>query len=232
MLSSNTTATNVSSYSWSPSIGLSNPNISNPKASSASTTTYTVTLNYTDGCQSTDHVSLVVEDDPQVWCSPNNINVCPSASLTLSAVSDKPGMIFSWTHVSSGASCFALFPSGLSGTVVGRTPQLGIVMCSDTGLYILSVVATETTTGCSTTEFVYISIGAVPTEPSCRNIYASTTGNSLAAGTQFDPVTLEEALSRSACNSSIVKLAIGTYTIDNSININSNLTLESGFVEN
>jgi len=231
LLSAMSTATNISSYSWWPAIGLSNSNISNPKASPLSTTTYTVTLNYADGSQSTDHVTVVVEEGPQVWCSPNNINVCPEAPLTLTAVSDKPGMVFSWWHL-SGGPCPSLLLGGISGTVVDRTSQLGIVMCNDPGLYTFQVVVTDTTTGCSTTEFVYITIGALPATPTCRNIYASTTGNPLAAGTKFDPVTLEEALSRSACTNTIVKLATGTYVIDNSININSNLTLEGGFIEN
>ena len=52
-------------YSWSPSYGLSNPNIANPVASPAVTTTYTLTV--TNGlCVSTDVVLVTVNPDPAV----------------------------------------------------------------------------------------------------------------------------------------------------------------------
>lgn len=44
-------ALGANSYSWAPPTGLSNPNINNPKASPATTTTYTVTGMNTNGCE-------------------------------------------------------------------------------------------------------------------------------------------------------------------------------------
>ena len=52
-------------YSWSPSYGLSNPNIANPVASPAVTTTYTLTV--TNGtCVNTDNVVVTVNPAPAV----------------------------------------------------------------------------------------------------------------------------------------------------------------------
>lgn len=60
-------ATGGVSYSWFPTNGLTNPNISNPFASPQQTTTYTVTVTSLDGCTSTDTVIVNVHDEPTVY---------------------------------------------------------------------------------------------------------------------------------------------------------------------
>ncbi|MCB9020333.1 MAG: T9SS type A sorting domain-containing protein, partial [Chitinophagales bacterium] len=49
-------------YSWSPTTGLNNPNISNPTACISTTTTYTVTYTNANGCVSTDQVTVSMPD--------------------------------------------------------------------------------------------------------------------------------------------------------------------------
>lgn len=49
-------------YSWSPTDGLDDPNIANPIAQPAATTTYTVTVTDANGCVDTDEVTVVVND--------------------------------------------------------------------------------------------------------------------------------------------------------------------------
>ena len=57
----NTTGTGATSYSWSPSTGLSNANIQNPVASPTVTTTYTVTaVGSSAGCRNTAQVTINV----------------------------------------------------------------------------------------------------------------------------------------------------------------------------
>lgn len=52
------------SYTWSPTIGLSNPNIANPLAFPTSTTTYQVVVNNTaTGCSSMDNVTITVTEE-------------------------------------------------------------------------------------------------------------------------------------------------------------------------
>jgi len=54
-------ATGGTGFSWTPTTGLSNPNIANPTASPSTTTTYTVVV--TDGtCTDSDQVTITVED--------------------------------------------------------------------------------------------------------------------------------------------------------------------------
>ncbi len=47
-------------YSWSPASGLSNPYVSNPTASPAATTTYTLTTTTSAGCADTDQVTVTM----------------------------------------------------------------------------------------------------------------------------------------------------------------------------
>lgn len=53
-------------YQWSPAVGLSNPNIANPKASPTTTTTYSVTASYSNGTTATDQVIVTVNPVPLV----------------------------------------------------------------------------------------------------------------------------------------------------------------------
>ena len=223
-LNATTTSPNAVSYSWSPALGLSNPNIPNPEATPPSTTCYTVTLQYNDGCFSTDVVCVTVEDDPPLALSPNGINACGGSALTLSATTDAPGMNFTFTE---------LFGSNniVPNTVSGVTASAPITMPTAPNTYEWQVEVVNPVTNCSTIDIISLTVGVIPTEPACRNIYASTTGSASAAGNQFDPVTLEEALARSACNLSVIKVATGTYNIDDPLNITSLLTLEGGFIQ-
>jgi hypothetical protein len=59
----NAQGSNVTNYSWTPTNGLSNPNIANPTASPTSTTLYTIVA--TDGlCVSSSTVNVVVNNNP------------------------------------------------------------------------------------------------------------------------------------------------------------------------
>ena len=51
-------------YSWSPTDGLDDPNISNPTTDPTSTTTYTVTVGEGNGCEDTDEVIVTVNPLP------------------------------------------------------------------------------------------------------------------------------------------------------------------------
>lgn len=50
----------ATSFSWSPTTGLSNPNLANPNASPSTTTTYTVTAINANGCVSEDELTITV----------------------------------------------------------------------------------------------------------------------------------------------------------------------------
>jgi len=75
-------------YVWSPSTGLSNPNIANPIAAPSTTTTYTVRVIDKYGCESKDSMTLTITSKPVAdagpdkgWCnSPVSLGGSPTAS--------------------------------------------------------------------------------------------------------------------------------------------------------
>ncbi|OWY21034.1 hypothetical protein C7N43_00940, partial [Sphingobacteriales bacterium UPWRP_1] len=73
----------VTTYSWSPTTGLSNPNISNPTASPSVTTTYTLTATQ-NGCSATDQVVVTLTSPPPISISPGAVTICSGAPTTLS----------------------------------------------------------------------------------------------------------------------------------------------------
>ncbi|MCF8256541.1 MAG: choice-of-anchor L domain-containing protein [Flavobacteriales bacterium] len=63
LLNASSNTPNVS-YSWSPTTGLSNPNIANPMCAPAQDTQYTVTVTRNDGCQNSDAVQVNLTPPP------------------------------------------------------------------------------------------------------------------------------------------------------------------------
>lgn len=88
-------------YFWSPTTGLSNPNISNPIASPSFTTTYT--LQYIEnGCiSSSDEVTVTVIGRPTIDAG-DSVETCPGEPVQLQAqASGVPGpFIYTWYPVS------------------------------------------------------------------------------------------------------------------------------------
>ena len=71
-------------YSWSPTIGLSNPNIANPTASPTGTTTYTVTVTSAAGCSMSDDVTININGiAPNITASSARSIVCPGDTTQL-----------------------------------------------------------------------------------------------------------------------------------------------------
>ncbi|MFN8286594.1 MAG: choice-of-anchor L domain-containing protein, partial [Chitinophagales bacterium] len=78
------TATGGGTYSWTPTTGLSNPNIANPVATIDSTTTYTVTINF-GSC--TDTKSVTINSNKLTISAETfpNTPVCPGDSVVVGA---------------------------------------------------------------------------------------------------------------------------------------------------
>jgi hypothetical protein len=72
------------SYVWSPSIGLSNTNISNPLACPSAYSTYTVTATSSCGTASAD-VTVSIYSSPTINVTPSNPTICMGNSVTLTA---------------------------------------------------------------------------------------------------------------------------------------------------
>ncbi len=80
------------SYAWSPVAGLSNPNVANPKASPAATTTYTVTVTDAAGCTDTRTSTVQVFPATPANAGPD-ASLCFGDSLSLAATG---GVSFQW----------------------------------------------------------------------------------------------------------------------------------------
>lgn len=84
-------------YQWTPSTGLSNPNIQNPKASPNNTITYTVTVNYSNATSSSDQVTLTVNTRPTVAIT-NQIDATCVNINNGTAVANASGTTGSYTY--------------------------------------------------------------------------------------------------------------------------------------
>ncbi len=73
-----------SSYAWSPTNSLLNPNTGIPIAFPTETTVYTVTVTDENGCTDTDEVVVFV-DDPIIANAGNDMNICAGESAQLQA---------------------------------------------------------------------------------------------------------------------------------------------------
>jgi len=82
-------------YSWSPSIGLSNNAVNNPVASPAASTTYYLTVTGNNNCSSSDSIKLSVSPAP-VFTINGGINACTGVPVQLSAAG---GDSYSWDPV-------------------------------------------------------------------------------------------------------------------------------------
>jgi photosystem II stability/assembly factor-like uncharacterized protein len=87
-------------YSWSPSTGLSNPNIANPIASPAATTAYILTVANGNNCSSKDTVVVTVNQPiaPAVSISTPSNNICLGNAVTFTALPANGGAnpAFQW----------------------------------------------------------------------------------------------------------------------------------------
>jgi len=114
-------------YSWIPDPTLSNPNILNPTATPAVTTTYQVNSTI-GGCTATENIVVTVVPRPTVNAG-SDISICYNSTTQLNAQTN--GTAFTWTNASSLSNVNSLNPVA--------TP-------SSTTSYILT--ATDLTSGC------------------------------------------------------------------------------------
>lgn len=82
---------------WSPSTGLDNPNILNPIASPAVSTTYTLTSTFTiSGCSATDVITVTVQA-PQTPFAGFDLNLCLNDTMQLNGTVPAGYTIYSWS---------------------------------------------------------------------------------------------------------------------------------------
>jgi PKD repeat protein len=133
--SSQLNATGGSTYSWSPSTGLSNVSIANPIATPSVTTTYTVTVS-NNGCSNTDQVTVTVNTSSAN--AGNDVTICAGNSVQLGATG---GVSYSWSPSTGLSNASAANP---------------IASPTQTTTYLV----TATSGTCVTTDFVTVTVAS------------------------------------------------------------------------
>lgn len=206
-VSLNATAGAGATYTWSPSAGLSCSNCASPSFTATSSGIYTVQATYPSGCSQTDDIGVTINPAPTVSVYPGDVSICSGSSATLTATTNDPGNTFLWTPGNETTASIVVSPGASTS---------------------YSVTVTDPA-GCDASASANVTVSPPPPAEVCNNIYVTTTGAGSGL-TSSDPTDLQSAIAMAQCNNSTIKLATGTYTIDNPIvDILGYTTLEGGF---
>jgi gliding motility-associated-like protein len=183
------TASGGSTYTWSPSTGLSATTGTSVTASPTSTTTYTVTGDDGTGCTSTATITVTVSTPPDPNAG-SDVTICLGSSATIGAdpVFGTEGATYSWNN---GAGSGTIDLSG-----GGQDHGTKIVSPAATTTYTLTV-----TSGCTGTDAVVVTVinpanaGTNGTLTTCStsassNLFSSLGGTPQAGGTWTGPSAL------------------------------------------
>lgn len=202
---SNPTATSIS---WTPIYSLSDSVGTSVTAFPLSSTNYEVTASFSDGCKMKKNIDIYVAQHPNIIISPNNSFLCSGQSIDLNAT---PSTQYSYNW------------SG------GITIDSSGITVSPTTTTTYTVEVTDTVTQCSNSATATVNIASTNSTV-CNVLYVAPNGTSTADGTKISPLDLETALELGACRGTTIKMAIGDYITDSTINkVTSYITLEGGF---
>ena len=129
------------SYSWSPAIGLDDPNSATPMANPVVSTTYTVTVTDINGCTNSDQVTVLISSIAGTADAGVDVDICFGNSVVLSA---SGGVSFAWSPA-----------SGLN------NPNFGNPIASPNMTTIYTVTATDEN-GCTDTDQVVVNVLPAP----------------------------------------------------------------------
>jgi subtilisin-like proprotein convertase family protein len=232
-------ANSISSYSWTPSTGLSATNVANPTANPTSTSTYTVTVTDISGCTATSSVTVTVNPLPTVTANTTSASICTGSNVTLTG-----GGATTYTWDNGVTDGIAFSPASTNIYTTTGTDANG---CSNTATVSVTVNALPTvvanasaTTICQGNNVTLTGSGAtsytwdnsvtngVAFSPASTNIY-TTTGtdgngctNTATVGVTVNtlPAVTANATSTSICPGDNVTLSGGgaiSYSWDNSV---------------
>jgi gliding motility-associated-like protein len=121
-------------FSWSPTVGLSNAIIQNPTVTPLETTIYTVTVTNSSGCIKTDSVAVVIDPDPLVDFSVQDVCLNePSIFINLTTISSGSIQSIAWDFGDGNASA-AYAPTntyGTDGTFTAKLVAVSALGCAD-----------------------------------------------------------------------------------------------------
>lgn len=125
-------------YSWTPTAGLSNPNIGNPIATPTITSTYSITVTDTvAGCSLSGAVTVTVVPMPTASISPSSATICNGQSTSLTA---------------SGGGTYLWSPGGQTSATLTTSP-------ATTTIYTVTVTNTD---GCTDEDISSVTVNPTP----------------------------------------------------------------------
>lgn len=176
-------------YTWSPSTGLNNPNSANPVASPTVTTTYTVFVNSSGCAYSPASVVVTVIPTPAAPTVTSNSPVCVGSTLNLNA-STVTGATYSWTGPNTFSSSsqnpsISSVTAAAAGTYSVVATISGCPGPAGTGTVAISITPTVTVSGpvtiCSGNSTTLTVSGATTYSWTPNTNLSATTGTSVTA---------------------------------------------------
>ncbi|GAB2533771.1 hypothetical protein GCM10027189_13460 [Rufibacter soli] len=223
-------------YSWSPTAGLSDPNVSNPTANPTVTTTYTVTkTNTTTGCSDTDDVTVTV-DKPTVTANAGSgftISCSDNTSGGSIGEASQTGYTYSWSPI-----------AGLS------DPNVSNPTANPSVTTVYTVTKTHTASGCSDTDEVTVTVnkptvvavaGDDFTKTCTSNPNGKAIGEEAQAGYTYSWVSSPTGFTSTDANPTVNPTVTTTYTVTKThtasgcsdtdeVTVNVDIALPSGTV--
>jgi len=155
-------------YAWAPAAGLSDPVEASPMATPSTTTTYTLTVESTDGCTATDLVSVNVLLQAVADAGSNQTVGC-DGSLVQIGTTEVAGMTYSWAPATGLSDAGIAIPTALPATNT---------------TYTLTV---ESTDGCTATDLVSVNVLLQAVADAGTNQTVGCDGSSVQIGTTEVP---------------------------------------------
>jgi|GEM_PF-1834030 hypothetical protein len=148
------------SYNWSPSLGLSSVNISNPNANPNVTTTYTLTATQlSSGCTASDQIIVSVNDQvPLANAGLDLLKTCSqNANGAYIGAASQNSCTYSWSPV-----------QGLS------TPSSSSTFANPNQTTIYTLTVTHNSSGCTATDQMTIEVNVTPPTVNAGNDFIKT----------------------------------------------------------
>lgn len=193
-------STGVATYSWSPEIGLSNSRIRNPTTNVKTTTVYTLTVTYTNGCIGTGTVTVTPTSSVDAGA---DRTVCFGASTTIGNPYNNGTP--TWIRVGGGTTYLS--------STSGKTVVFNSAGTAPAGTYTFR--ASQTVSSCTVTDDVVVIVSAATTLPSggvtiCLN-GTGTMGVAAVAGFTYTWAPATGLSSPGASMTNVTMAAAGTY---------------------
>ncbi|MFN0201570.1 MAG: T9SS type A sorting domain-containing protein [Bacteroidia bacterium] len=126
------------SYVWTPTTGLSNPNIANPTATITSTTTYSLTVtNNQTNCSATDVMVVIVAPAPTANAGADK-STCAGTAVSIGSAA-VTGVTYSWSPATGLSSATAANPSANPTTTTTYTVYASNGNCTVSDQVVVTV---------------------------------------------------------------------------------------------